>query len=310
MYCWKCGKEIPDGSKFCSYCGVDTKAAPASAPLKAAGEKKEFGPYIAIGAIVLLILIAVTIVIGMVSSAEKAAPVPTSTALAETAAPTPVPTETPVPTPTATPRPRFISPEQYAMENGLSLPEDGSSGWSSKKNIHSEGFNAWGTAIKTAQSWDENFQSSHFNRDMVYTYADIYMQARADGRSDTEAHALALEETDIDKRILGKEEYTQFIYDSALEAGVSDYDAEQFAEQECVTWDAAWDAYKYSRDSGKSHEQAIDSVNWRCFSSGSAIGFAELWNRVFAYREHEDGAWDRANDEQAKLFESFSVFGL
>lgn len=109
MYCWKCGKEIPDGSKFCSYCGVDTKAAPASAPLKAAGEKKEFGPYIAIGAIVLLILIAVTIVIGMVSSADKAAPVPTPTAAAETAAPTPVPTEIPVPTPTAA---RILSHEE------------------------------------------------------------------------------------------------------------------------------------------------------------------------------------------------------
>lgn len=25
MFCWKCGKEIPDEALFCSYCGTEVK---------------------------------------------------------------------------------------------------------------------------------------------------------------------------------------------------------------------------------------------------------------------------------------------
>ena len=32
MYCYKCGKEIPDSSTFCSFCGTTQQNAPQAAP--------------------------------------------------------------------------------------------------------------------------------------------------------------------------------------------------------------------------------------------------------------------------------------
>jgi len=39
MRCTKCGKEIPEGAKFCPDCGADTAATPAAAPVAADDSK-------------------------------------------------------------------------------------------------------------------------------------------------------------------------------------------------------------------------------------------------------------------------------
>lgn len=269
MFCWKCGKEIPDEALFCSYCGAETKNRGNKDGEPIQKKQQDYRAFVAIGLIILLLLAAATILIGTLSNREKADTVAETPLPAEgspTAAESPAPAETPAPTeipePTETPRPRFISPEQYARENGLDWPADGSDAWGDKRNIESEGNKAWNTSINAAKSWDERI-----NYDEVFSYADEYIQARAEGKSDLEAHEIGLEETGIDRRILGKEEYVQYIYDSAISAGVSEYDAEEFMEQEKLTWDAAWNVYKYARDTGSSHEQAVGSVDWRCFSN-------------------------------------------
>ena len=33
MFCMNCGKVLPDGAKFCMYCGTPLGAAPAPAPV-------------------------------------------------------------------------------------------------------------------------------------------------------------------------------------------------------------------------------------------------------------------------------------
>ena len=269
MFCWKCGKEIPDESLFCSYCGAETKNRGNKDGEPIQKKQQDYRAFVAIGLIILLLLAAATILIGALSNREKAdtaAETPVPAEGSPTAAESPAPAETPAPAespePTETSRPRFISPEQYARENGLDWPADGSDAWGDKRNIESEGNKAWNTSINAAKSWDERI-----NYDEVFSYADAYIQARAEGKSDLEAHEIGLEETGIDRRILGKEEYVQYIYDSAISAGVSEYDAEEFMEQEKLTWDAAWNVYKYARDTGNSHEQAVGSVDWRCFSN-------------------------------------------
>ena len=274
MFCWKCGKEIPDEALFCSYCGTEVKSTGTIKADVGPGEKRDYRAFVAIGLIILLLLAAATILIGALSNREKAdtaAETPLPSEGSSTAAESPAPTETPAPTkipePTETPRPRFISPEQYARENGLDWPE----GDCDPEYTHSDFIDEyygdepsiWRIIKDTVQFWD-NKENSY---DEVTAYAEAYMQARADGKSDLEAHEIGLEETGIDRRILGKEEYVQYIYDSAISAGVSEYDAEEFMEQEKLTWDAAWNVYKYARDTGNSHEQAVGSVDWRCFSN-------------------------------------------
>ena len=263
MFCWKCGKETPDEALFCSYCGTEVKSTGTIKADVGPGEKRDYRAFVAIGLIILLLLAAATILIGALSNREKA-DTAAETPLPSEGSPTPAetPAATEIPEPTETPRPRFISPEQYARENGLDWPAEDSDAWGDKRNIESEGNKAWNTSINAAKSWDERI-----NYDEVFSYADAYIQARAEGKSDLEAHEIGLEETGIDRRILGKEEYVQYIYDSAISAGVSEYDAEEFMEQEKLTWDAAWNVYKYARDTGNSHEQAVGSVDWRCFSN-------------------------------------------
>lgn len=286
MFCWKCGKEIPDEALFCSYCGTEVKSTGTIKADVGPGEKRDYRAFVAIGLIILLLLAAATILIGALSNREKAdtaAETPLPSEGSSTAAESPAPTETPAPTkipePTETPRPRFISPEQYARENGLDWPEEGSDAWGDKKDPWSEGFKTLNTITTIVRSWDDSFPSSYLT-DEDYTYANLYMQARADGKSDLEAHEIGLEETGIDRRILGKEEYGQFIYDSAISAGVSEYDAEEFMEQEKLTWDTAWSVYKYARDNGSGHEQAIGSVDWKFLSDGG-----QSWMRMYEYKE-------------------------
>ena len=287
MFCWKCGKEIPDESMFCSYCGAETKNRGNKDGEPIQKKQQDYRAFVAIGLIILLLLAAATILIGTLSNREKAdtaAETPLPAEGSPTAAESPAPAETPVPTespePTETPRPRFISPEQYAMENGLDWPE----GDYDPEYTHSDFIDEyygdepsiWRIIKDTVQFWD-NKENSY---DEVTAYAEAYMQARADGKNDLEAHEIGLEETGIDRRILGKEEYVQYIYDSAISAGVSEYDAEEFMEQEKLTWDTAWSVYKYARDNGSGHEQAIGSVDWKFLSDGG-----QSWMRMYEYKE-------------------------
>lgn len=287
MFCWKCGKEIPDESLFCSYCGAETKNRGNKDGEPIQKKQQDYRAFVAIGLIILLLLAAATILIGTLSNREKAdtaAETPLPAEGSPTAAESPAPAETPAPTeipePTETPRPRFISPEQYARENGLDWPE----GDYDPEYTHSDFIDEyygdepsiWRIIKDTVQFWD-NKENSY---DEVTAYAEAYMQARADGKNDLEAHEIGLEETGIDRRILGKEEYVQYIYDSAISAGVSEYDAEEFMEQEKLTWDTAWSVYKYARDNGSGHEQAIGSVDWKFLSDGG-----QSWMRMYEYKE-------------------------
>lgn len=287
MFCWKCGKEIPDESLFCSYCGAETKNRGNKDGEPIQKKQQDYRAFVAIGLIILLLLAAATILIGTLSNREKAdtaAETPLPAEGSPTAAESPAPAETPAPTeipePTETSRPRFISPEQYARENGLDWPE----GDYDPEYTHSDFIDEyygdepsiWRIIKDTVQFWD-NKENSY---DEVTAYAEAYMQARAEGKSDMEAHEIGLEETGIDRRILGKEEYVQYIYDSAISAGVSEYDAEEFMEQEKLTWDTAWSVYKYARDNGSGHEQAIGSVDWKFLSDGG-----QSWMRMYEYKE-------------------------
>lgn len=287
MFCWKCGKEIPDESLFCSYCGAETKNRGNKDGEPIQKKQQDYRAFVAIGLIILLLLAAATILIGTLSNREKAdtaAETPLPAEGSPTAAESPAPAETPAPTeipePTETSRPRFISPEQYARENGLDWPE----GDYDPEYTHSDFIDEyygdepsiWRIIKDTVQFWD-NKENSY---DEVTAYAEAYMQARADGKNDLEAHEIGLEETGIDRRILGKEEYVQYIYDSAISAGVSEYDAEEFMEQEKLTWDTAWSVYKYARDNGSGHEQAIGSVDWKFLSDGG-----QSWMRMYEYKE-------------------------
>ena len=285
MFCWKCGKEIPDEALFCSYCGTEVKSTGTIKADVGPGEKRDYRAFVAIGLIILLLLAAATILIGALSNREKAdtaAETPVPAEGSPTAVESPAPTETPAPTkipePTETPRPRFISPEQYALENGLDWPTEGSDAWSSP---WTEGFEAFAATMASFRSWN----ISGVNETAEYDYATIYMQARAEGKKDQEAHEMGLEKTGVDRQLLGKEEYVQYIYDSAISAGISEYDAEEFMEQEKLTWDAAWNVYKYARDTGSSHEQAIGSVEWRCFSNVNCEGYSSSLERKQKYIE-------------------------
>ena len=305
MFCWKCGKEIPDEALFCSYCGTEVKSTGTIKADVGPGEKRDYRAFVAIGLIILLLLAAATILIGALSNREKAdtaAETPLPSEGSSTAAESPAPADNPAPVespePTETPRPRFISPEQYARENGLDWPAEDSDAWGDKRNIESEGNKAWNTSINAAKSWDERI-----NYDEVFSYADAYIQARAEGKSDLEAHEIGLEETGIDRRILGKEEYTEFLYQSALEAGVSEYDAEELREQDNITWDTAWNVYKYARDTGSSHEKAVGSVEWKCYAN---VADSNYINRYVVYLDQgmsSHTAHDKANEETAKIYE-------
>lgn len=300
MFCWKCGKEIPDEALFCSYCGAETKNRGNKDGEPIQKKQQDYRAFVAIGLIILLLLAAATILIGTLSNREKAdtaAETPVPAEGSPTAAETPAPTE--IPEPTETPRPRFISPEQYARENGLDWPEEIFTNWNNGTLSRGSLRLSINDVINY---WDENDTHNMIASD-VFDYADIYGDARADGKSDLEAHEIGLEETGIDRRILGKEEYVQYIYDSAISAGVSEYDAEEFMEQEKLTWDTAWSVYKYARDNGSGHEQAIGSVDWKCFAN---VAESSNMDRYAKYLEQGMTANDSAAkvwDETDKLYE-------
>lgn len=289
-YCRFCGAEIAKEDKFCRSCGAEQKPteAPASEPQKAVSEKSmDYRAFIAIGAIVLLILVAVAVIVGMVGRSGKAVPTP---------APTLVPTATPAGAtpPMETSKSRIISPEQYAIENGRNWPTSPPETWSNRGPF-SDGEAVSHTAYTLAFSLGGN-------SDDAYDYSVAYFKARVAGKSDLEAHAIGLKETGLDRKIFGKNEYSQYIYNSALAVGVSEYDAECFAKQENAVWDAAWDIYKHARETGKNHEEAVDSVMFGCFTTENRVGRDSFYNRIYEYRNHVSGAVTKAKKEREELF--------
>ena len=295
MFCWKCGKEIPDESLFCSYCGAETKNRGNKDGEPIQKKQQDYRAFVAIGLIILLLLAAATILIGTLSNREKAdtaAETPLPSEGSSTAVESPAPTETPAPTkipePTETPRPRFISPEQYALENGLDWPaeeredykteysySDFQNEWFNEKNggpptlrkIIRDTVDSWDDSDKPKYPEESEYYTEYYNEKNKYT--EVYIQARADGKSDLEAHEIGLEETGIDRRILGKEESIQFVFDSAIENGASEYEAEKIAEQEGPQWDIIWYTYKYARDTGGDHEDAIGTADWKVRGNGT-----------------------------------------
>lgn len=288
MFCWKCGKEIPDESLFCSYCGAETKNRGNKDGEPIQKKQQDYRAFVAIGLIILLLLAAATILIGTLSKREKAdtaAETPLPAEGSPTAAESPAPAETPAPTeipePTETPRPRFISPEQYARENGLDWPE----GDYDPEYTHSDFIDEyygdepsiWRIIKDTVDSWDDSDKPKYPEESEYYTeyydeknkYTEVYIQARADGKSDLEAHEIGLEEAGVDRRILGKEESIQFVFDSAIENGASEYEAGKIAEQEGSEWDIIWYTYKYARDTGGDHEDAIATADWKVRGNGT-----------------------------------------
>lgn len=293
-YCRFCGAKISTEDKFCHSCGarLNAESAPEKEPQKAASEKSmDYRAFIAIGVIVLLMLAAIIVIFRMAGGSDEVVPTP-DPVMAEI-----IPeTETPMPSETTPPIEASvlgITPEQYAAENGWNWPTSSPETW--KRNGPSSD---WFTVCNTASMLARSLRCSTESWD----YSLAYIDARVNGKSDLEAHAIGLKETGIAKKVLGRNEYSQYIYNSALAAGVSEYDAESFAEQEKDVWDAAWNIYKYARETGKSHEKATDSVEFGCFTSGNDVGWSGFLERKRAYRNNGAGTSSRANEEHEELF--------
>lgn len=296
-YCRFCGAKIAEEDKFCRSCGAELN--PAIDSEKTVTKKSvDYSAFIAIGAIILLVLTALIIVIRMVCNYSEpvSTPAPTEEVISpyfpETSIQETIGSEDET-------KQNLISPEEFAIENDLDWPKSSPVDWSTSRSPYSDRIKVLSIASQAASSWDNIL---NYGDDDVYAYATSYVEARIDGKCDLEAHAIGLEETGLYKKIFGKNEYSKYIYNSALSAGVSEYDAESFMEHECYVWDAAWDIYKYARDTGKNHEKAIDSVNWGCFTSGNSIGFDGFYNRFFEYSNHVSDASERVKGEREELF--------
>lgn len=272
-YCRFCGAKIAEEDKFCRSCGAELNSAIVheSKPEKTVTEKSvDYRAFIAIGAIVLLVLVAVIVVIGMVGNSSE----PVST---------PEPTEAPTPIPTPD-EPKnttilFPSPEQ----NGVEWPENMSwtyTPWSGD----SGGVESWPQYYSAKAAIEQSIQDSGLGNGKMDSYVTAYMEARANGENDLEAHITALTTTDVDKYLLGKREYTEYIYNSASEVGVSESDTKQVSDKTkftlddsiSITWNFTWNNYTHSRDNrGKNHEQAIETVEWSLFSNENSVEWME-----------------------------------
>ena len=267
MYCWKCGKEIQDESKFCSFCG-----AAAAAPSKMGREKvqRDMRAYVVIGIIAVLILTAVAIVIGMLLPEEKTVEVEASSETMEVAVEEETDEIPDSPTPISgaeAAAARFITPERYAEENGMKWPADNPEDYErdfddldiwANETLYGDGSSLHGIIAAAQKTWGKFYAGST-------AYMTPYLDARAEGKKDVEAHLIALEETGIDRQILGGEEFERYVYDYAVSAGVPEYDAEEFAEWERYIWCREWNIYKENRDNGSNHEAASESVEWGCY---------------------------------------------
>lgn len=270
MYCWKCGKEIQDGAKFCSFCGAAATDSDGMSRDKGEKVQRDVRVYVVIGIIVVLILMAVTIAIGMLLPEEKTveAEVPSETMEVAIEEKTAEISDSPAPVSGAeAAAARFITPEQYAEENGIKWPADSSEDYERdfddldiwvSETLYGDGSSLHGIIAAAQKTWGKFYAG-------VTAYMTPYLDARAEGKNDVEAHLIALEETGIDRQILGGEEFEQYVYGYAVLAGVPEYDAEEFAEWERYIWCRAWNIYKENRDNGSSHETASESVEWGCY---------------------------------------------
>ena len=69
MFCKKCGVEIPDGSLFCNVCGANqNESEEVKVPVE---KKKNFKPFIIVGAVVVVAAIVLAIVLGGGSKGER-----------------------------------------------------------------------------------------------------------------------------------------------------------------------------------------------------------------------------------------------
>lgn len=304
-YCRFCGAKIAEGDKFCCSCGAELNSAtaPKRKHQKAGAERStDYRPFIAIGAIALLILVALIVIIIMLANSERSMPM---SAQSENSIQTPVPTviSTPEPTPDEPENTiiLFPSPEQ----NGVEWPENMSwtfTPWSGENN----GAESWPQYYSAKAAIEQAIQDSGLGSEEKDTYAVAYMAARANGENDIEAHITALTTTDVDKYFLGKKEYTEYIYNSALESGMSEYDVKQLSNQIGNTWNWAWRTYTDARsERAHSHAQAVDSVIWTCFRDPWMDGFTGSSNRYSAYLDlgfSVDEASAKIKEEQEELF--------
>lgn len=144
------------------------------------------------------------------------------------------------------------------------------------------------------------------SRTTAYSYANEYEQSLNEGKSDLEAHLSALKALDLDKMILGRNEYMQYIYDSSLDCGVGEYSATQFSDDAYNVWITAWDVYKYARDTGKTHQRACESASVACFSHFNSPGFTSKYDRRSAYIEQgmsSEIADQKLDEEESMLYE-------
>lgn len=71
MYCWKCGKDIQDGAKFCIFCGAAAIAPGGMSSDKGKKVQRDVRAYVVIGIVVVLIMAAAAIAVGMLLPEEK-----------------------------------------------------------------------------------------------------------------------------------------------------------------------------------------------------------------------------------------------
>ena len=311
-YCRFCGAKITEEDKFCRSCGAElnSEEAPKRKHQKAGNERSiDYRPFLAIGVIVLLILAALIVIIIMLVKDDRSIPL---SAQSENSIQTPVPTviSTPEPTPD---KPEniiilFPSPEQ----NGVKWPENMSwtfTPWSGENN----GAESWPQYYSAKAAIEQAIQDSGLGSEETDTYAVAYMAARANGENDLEAHITALTTTDVDKYLLGKREYTEYIYNSASEVGVSESDTKQVSDKTkftlddsiSITWNFTWNNYTHSRDNrGKNHEQAIETVEWSLFSNENSVEWME-GARKEKYLEcglSKTDVSDKLKEEREELF--------
>lgn len=269
-YCRFCGAKITEEDKFCRSCGAELNSAtaPKRKHQKTGAERSaDYRPFIAIGAIALLILVALIVIIIILVKADRSVPM---SAQSENSIQTPVPTviSTPEPPPDEPENTviLFPSPEQNAVE----WPEE--IDWTVEKGTVEDWMPYYSTRLAIKQA----IQNSGIGNGEADTYAVAYMEARANGENDLEAHISALTTTDVDKYFLGKKEYSEYIYNSALAVGVNEYDIKKLSDGIEFTWECTWSTYRASREGrSKTHDQAIGTLNWSFFSNENYIEWAE-----------------------------------
>lgn len=270
MYCWKCGKDIQDGAKFCIFCGAAAIAPGGMSSDKGKKVQRDVRAYVVIGIVVVLIMAAAAIAVGMLLPEEKTVEEEVFSESIKVAAEKKtgeIPDSPATVSREEAAAARFIAPERYAYENGIKWPADSPEDYErdisdlnlwADEVLHGDGTSLCGLIAAAQKTWGEFYSDAT-------AYMTPYLDARAEGKDDAEAHLFALEEAGIDCQILGGEEFEQYVYDYAVSTGVLEYDAEEFAGWERYIWCRAWNIYKENRDNGSNHETASESVEWGCY---------------------------------------------